>query len=431
MAPNGRNNRNALLFMGAFDSSSSSESSTRNTTPPAQPRLQHALPVLPATTYTMPAPTTSAFVQSNNRAVEASALPPAYSVAGRAPIYTPIDPHRDRTPAFVSRMPPHGTSDALLPTSSSSANEVIVQTEFDGLFSRLQQDFVKHAAETTKLETLKTEQAAKVASDEVKLGRIREGLFSQQRHLNVELENIKVEQARLAGDQAKVQREKEVAAAQYATAAKIQEGNEGMRSELMELARRLEVREKSLREKEKTLLEKEKSLSGTEKEGARRSPSPSPSSTAALQHANNLPPSGLLAANFPLTIEQDTLHGLHSEVPTVNTPTTPRMPSTGSHTLRRSSTVVRKVSYNNLTLWGERGLAAKRAATEQWITNDDTAASITGDSPSKQSVDEPAHGAQFCELRHTSSERRDRQRGRSIRRVSGTMSLRDGALWLD
>ena len=144
--------------MGAFDSSSSSDTGSRNTTPPAKPRLPHALPILPATTYSMPAASTSAPFQNNNRAVEASALPPAYSAAGRAPIYTPIDPHRGRTPAFVPALPPHGSSDAPnipLPARSSSAEDVIVQTEFDGFFTRLQQDFIKHAAEEAKIKALK------------------------------------------------------------------------------------------------------------------------------------------------------------------------------------------------------------------------------------------------------------------------------------
>jgi hypothetical protein len=98
------------------------------------------------------------------------------------------------------------------------------------------------------------------------------------------------------------------------------------------------------------------------------------------------------------------------------------MPSTGSHTLRRSSTVVRRVSYNNLALWEQEGLAAHRDAAEE---------SITGDSSVKQAYEETVDAAQLCELRHTSSERRDVQRGRSIRRVSGTLSVRDAALRLD
>jgi hypothetical protein len=302
-------------------------------------------------------------------------------------------------------MPPHGNSDAPLHTSSSSANEVIVQTEFDGLFSRLQHDFVKLAAEEAKVKALKDEQVAHLASNEVIFGRVREELKAKQRTLTVKLQNIQVEQALLTGEQAKVERDREVAAAQYAAAVKIQEENELMKVTLVELAKKLEEREKRLQELEKA---------------------------ATDQHAGHQPSEGLgLAHNFPLTVEQDTLPGVHSGVHAVLTPTTPRMPSTGSHTLRRSSTVVRRVSYNNLALWEEQGLAAKRAATEQWITGDDTQASITSESPSKESVADSTHGAQFCELRHTSSERRDRQRGRSIRRVSGTESLREGALWLD
>jgi hypothetical protein len=161
------------------------------------------------------------------------------------------------------------------------------------------------------------------------------------------------------------------------------------------------MREQGLREKERALAS---------------------SSSASNQDAARLPPRALLAANFPLTVEQDTLPGLHSEVPAITTQTTPRMPSTGSHTLRRTSIVFRRVSYNNLAFWEQEGLAAQRDAAE---------GSITGDSPSKQAEEKTTHGAQFCELRHTSSERRDMQRGRSIRRVSGTRTLRDWALRLD
>jgi hypothetical protein len=411
MAPNGRANRNALLFMGAFDSTSSSETNSPATAPPAQPRLQHALPVLPTTTYTMPAATTSTPFTSQNRAVEASALPPAYSPAGRAPIYTPLDPHRGRTPTFVPALPPHVSFDAPkipLPARSSSAEDVIVQTEFDGLFTRLQQDFIKHAAEEARIMALKNEQVAHLAINEVIFAHVREELKSKQRTLTEKLQNIQVEQARLAGEQAKMERDREVAAAQYAAAVKVQEENELMKIALVELAKRLEEREKALREKEKA--------------------PPSSPSAATARDANA---SGLLAHNFPLTIEQDTLPGLHSGVLAIDTPTTPRMPSTGLQTLRRSSTVVHRVTYNNLALWEEQGIAAQRNAADNSNTGEINDVSITGDSPSKQSVADSTRGAALCQLRHTSSERRDCERGRSIRRISGTMSLREGALWLD
>jgi hypothetical protein len=319
MAPSNRNN---LLFMGAFDSSSSSEASSSNTTLPAQP---------------------------------------------------------------------------------SAADDVFAPTEFDRVFLRLETEFAKLATDKAELQASKVEQDAKVAGDEVKLGRLREGLSTQTRHLHGVNQAIQADKALLAGEFAKVQREREVAAAQYAAAAKVQDENEAMKDVLVELARKLEVREKSVQEKEKALS------------------SSSPLSTATIKRTRELPSRGL-AANFPLTIEQDTLPGLHSGVPTVATQTTPRMPSTGSHTLRRSSTVVRRVSYNNLALWEQEGLAAHRDAAEE---------SITGDSSVKQAYEETVDAAQLCELRHTSSERRDVQRGRSIRRVSGTLSVRDAALRLD
>jgi hypothetical protein len=345
-----------------------------------------------------------------------TSLPPPYSAAGRAPAYTPFDPHGASSPPMPYQMgilpDPSGTSIDRLPAQPSSVDDFFAASAFDRVFVRLETEFAKLATEKAELQASKVEQSAKVASDEVKLGRIRAGLSTMQRNLNGQREVIQAEKTLLAAEEAKMARDRQVAATQYAAAANIQEGNEMMHGELVELARRLEVREKSLREKEEVLVS---------------------SSSAADQDASELPPGGLgLAANFPLTIEQDTLPGLHSEVPAVTTQTIPPMPFTGTHTLRRSPTVVHRVSYNNLALREEQAIFARiDAAHREAVQREAAEESITGNSPVKQADEETIDGAQLCELRHTSSERRDMQRGRSIRRLSGTLSLRDRALRLD
>jgi hypothetical protein len=157
----------------------------------------------------------------------------------------------------------------------------------------------------------------------------------------------------------------------------------------LKLAGKMEEREQALQEKEQAQ---------------------SSSSTATANETRELP-SGGLAHNFPLTVELNTLPGLQSDT----TPTTPRMPSTGTQTLRRRSTVVHRTSLTNLALWQPATVDDQGETTEH---------SITGDSPIQQDNDDTITDAEACQLRHTSSERRDRQRGRSIRRVSPVQGLR-------
>jgi len=239
----------------------------------------------------------------------------------------------------------------------------------------------------------------------MRLDRARNGIIAKQRELDSQRREITAEKARLAEEKERVERDREVAAAQYPAAVKVQQGNEMMKVELVELARKLEMREQSLREKEMSL-------------------SSSSSSAGTIQGTRELPTRGL-AANFPLTVDQDTIPGLQSEAPIITSQTTFRMPSAGTRTLRRSSTVVHRTTYNNLALWEQEAIAAQRQAAEELIS---------GESPSNATddqADEIIDAAQICELHHTSSQRRDMQRGRSIRRVSGTFTLHERATYLD
>jgi len=397
----------SLLFTGAFHSPSTSNNASPDTSPLARARQERNLPTLPATTFSAQEATSSSPFPSHNP-LGARALPPPYSPAGRAPTYTRIDPRPVATPATYRpglQSAPSGVVNNPIPANASSADDVFASTAFDRNFLRLQQDFGKLAAESAKFRAQKVEHAAKVASDEMRLDRVRNGIIAKQRELDGQRREITAEKVRLTGGQEKVQRDREIAAAQYAAAVKMQQGNELMKVELVELARELEEREKTLQEMKNAL-------------------SSSLSSAVTTQRTRELPSRGL-AANFPLTIDQDTLPGLHSEVPTVTIQTTPRMPSAGTRTLRRSSTVVHRTTYNNLALWEQEAIAAQREASDELITSESP--SNATDDQTHENVD----AAQICELRHTSSERRDMQRGRSIRCVSGTLSLRERAMYLD
>ena len=396
-----------LLFTSAFHSPSTSNNASPETSPLARAGQERNLPTLPATTFSAQEAMTSTPIPSHNP-LEARALPPPYSPAGRAPTYTRIDSRPVPTPATYRlglQSAPSGVVENPTSANASSADDVFPSTAFDRVFLRLQQDFGKLTTESAKFQAKKDEQATKVVSDEIRLDRGRNGIIAKQRKLDAQRREITAEKARLAGERERMERDREVAAVQYATAVKVQQGNEMMKVELVELARKLEMREQSLREKEKPL-------------------SPSSSPAATIQRTRELPTRGL-AAKFPLTADQDTLPGFQSEVPTVTTQSTPRVPSAGTRTLRRSSTVVHRTTYNNLALWEQEGIAAQREAAEERITSE-SPSDTTDDQP-----DENIDPAQICELRHTSSERRDMQRGRSIRRVSGTLSLRERAMYLD
>jgi hypothetical protein len=264
----------------------------------------------------------------------------------------------------------------------------------EDVFLRLQQGFARLGTETDKLQAMKNQAAAADADRGARLAlsaddamRNMRALAGERMALQVERLAVQAERASLAEEAAKDEREREVAAAQYAAAVKIQQDNELMKTELLKLAVRMEEREKALQERENAL-----------------------SSTFITQPTREQPSRGL-AHDFPLTVELNTVPGLHADA----TPTTPRMPSTGTQTLRRRSTVVHRTSLTNLARW------------QPAITDDQTETtegSITGDSPVQHGDDETVNDAEACELRHTSSERRDRQRGRSIRRVSPVQSLR-------
>jgi hypothetical protein len=414
------NSRNRLLFHNAIESSSASDASPipseqmeqdLSDVPPTRPTIASATmgaPIqqsdhtaessaLPPTRPSILQATASAPIQQSERAVEDDGLqPPAYSLAGRASAYALIDQHRVATLA-----PGHPTLQAGPSTGAPNANEftanmVPAQIGLEHVFLRLQQGFARLGTETDKLQAMKNQAAATDAARSDRLALSTEGamrnmkaLAGERMALQADRVAFQAERARFAEEAAKVAREREVVAAQYAAAVKIEQDNELMNSELLKLAAKMEEREKALQEKEK-------------------SQSSSPTTTA--QETRELPSRGL-AHNSPLSVKLNTLPGLHSDA----TPTTLRMPSTGTQALRRRSTVVHRTSLTNLALW-QPAITDDQAET--------TEGSITGDSPVQHGDDETVNDAEACELRHTSSERRDRQRGRSIRRVSPVQSLR-------
>jgi hypothetical protein len=271
----------------------------------------------------------------------------------------------------------------------------------EDVFLRLQQGFARLGTETDKLQAMKNQAAAADADRGARLAlsaddamRDMRALAGERMALQADRVAFQAERARFAEEAVGVERDREVVAAQYAAAVKIEQDNELMKTELLKLAEKLEERGKAVQEKEKAQL--------------------SSSSTATAQDTRELPSRGL-AHNSPLTVEQNTILGLHSGLHAIPNSTTPRMPSTGTQTLRRRSTVVHRTSLTDLRLWEPASFDDQAETTE---------ASITGDSPVQQADDETVNDAEACELRHTSSERRDRQRGRSIRRVSPVQSLR-------
>jgi hypothetical protein len=423
-----QNRRNQLLFQDAIDSSSGSDASPTHSermeqdlsdVPPTRPTIASATmgaPIqqsdhtaessaLPPTRPLILQATASAPIQQVERAVEDDGLqPPAYTLTGRAPAYALIDQHRVATLA-----PGHPTLQAGPSTNPPNANTftanmVPPQVNLEDVFLRLQQGFARLGTETDKLQAMKNQAAAADADRGARLAHSAEdaminmrALAGQRMALQADRVAFQAEKTRLADEDVRVERDREVVAAQYAAALEIEKDNRKLESDLMQLAGKMEEREKALQDKAKTLSEKEKAQSSS-------------SSSTTAQPARD-PPSRGLAHNFPLTVELNTLPGIHSDA----TPTTPRMPSTGTQTLRRRSTVVHRTSLTDLRLWEPATVDDHGEATEN---------SITGKSPVQQADDETVNDAEACELRHTSSERRDRQRSRSIRRVSPVQSLR-------
>jgi hypothetical protein len=316
-------------------------------------------------------------------------------LAGRALAYALIDQHRVTTLAPGHPTLQAGPSTNPPDASAFTANMVPAPIRLEDVFLRLQQGFARLGTETERLQAMKNQAAAADADRGARLAlsaddamRDMRALAGERMALQADRVAFQAERARFAEEAVRVERDREVAAAQYAAAVKIQEDNRKLEADLLALAGKMEQREKALQEREKALS----------------------SSTAATQHTDEQPSKGL-AHDFPLTVELDTLPGLHSDA----TPTIPRMPSTATQTLRRRSTVVHRTSLTDLRLW-------KPASTGEQAET--TGGSITGESPLQQSDDETVNDAEACQLRHTSSERRDRQRSRSIRRVSPVQSLR-------
>lgn len=275
----------------------------------------------------------------------------------------------------------HGLANQLRRHPLSSSDDVFGPMSTDQVYLRLKGDF------------------AKLALEEDRLRKIREGIFAKSRTLEAQRQELMAERLRLIEFRARVEQDRSVVAAQYAAAVAIQEDNEKKSAQLVTFANKLAACDQVVREREVAVL-----------------------SSVVEEHARNQPPRSTSAAGS-FSVHQDTIPGLHSAVPAVATNDGDRLPSTeATHTLRRRSTVVHRTSFRNLSFSGRT-----TATTELDVTDD----SKTGDSPAKQSDAESASGAEFSNLRHTSSERRDRLRGRSVRRVLKSESLRDWEFSLD
>jgi len=384
------------------------------------------------------------FLGASQESPEASSSAPVATITTSRPLTPPPPRYNELDHQRASRF--GGQLNQMHP---SLEDDVFNSSTFDQVFLRLKDDFTK------------------LAADEVKLQKLRTDIFSKSRHLEAERTNQAAERLRLVEMGVKIDRNRQVVAGQYEAAVEMEKANEIKAAELQQLA-------SSLRVWEEILLAREKMLP------------PSPT----IEHAHDDPASvATIAADYPLSIDQDTLPGLHSSIHAVAANDNKRYPSTEARTLRhRSGTVQRSSSrmatntlqglqaskhtmpaYEHYTFPGlqasmhatpvneqnihpgsssavaannipsspsSKALTVRRQRSPSSVysnysnthvdlegTIDDS--TMTGDSPSKASeVETIIDPVELSGLRHTSSERRDRERGRSVRRMSKSENLR-------
>ena len=146
-------------------------------------------------------------------------MPPPYSMTDRPPHYAQLDSHRGPNIA-----------------NSSSAGHVFAPAEFDRIFLRLQQEFARLRTETDKLQAMKNQAAEQDARDRDVPSRIRDQVILKAKvnqvermAINSDRLQIVTDQARLAGEAAKVTSDREVVATKYETALEVEKDNRGWR----------------------------------------------------------------------------------------------------------------------------------------------------------------------------------------------------------